>query len=359
MKYILRFSWSFFVTLTGLFYFIPTVLAITVSPVKLELEADPGQTLQGEIELYNEEKEIKTLYSSFANFEARGESGAPFFTNSDTGLATWLQTKSEVSLVTGEREAIPFTLSVPATAEPGGYFAGIFWGDATPQPGSAEVSVGGKIGVLVLLTVRGETEQGAGILDLSFNNRKFIAGLPAIFSYRFANDGGARVRPVGQITIKNIFGQRVTILEANPRDGNILPKTVRKFQVAWNEKKQDQYANVPIPAEDDPGLGFWATVKSQLKNFMLGFYRAELNLTYGPEQTAADKKITFFVFPWQLIILVLILILLIFFGFKQYNKWLISKVTKGQSGGFGPAKTARSRIASSNADDFFKRSRKK
>lgn len=359
MKYFLRLSLIIFL-LGGGFYFTPDALAVTVSPVKLDLEADPGQTLQGEIELYNEQKESKTFFSSFANFEARGESGAPFFTNSDSGLATWLTTKSEVTLEPGARVTLPFTLAVPAGVEPGGYFAAIFWGTASPQPGSAEVSISGKIGVLVLLTVRGDTEQGAGILNFSFNDSKIITGLPTIFSYRFSNDGGARVRPVGQITIKNIFGQRVAILEANPRDGNVLPKTIRKIQVAWQEKKQDQHANIPLPAENAPRPGFWATVKSQLKNFMLGFYRAKLNLTYGPESIATEKKMTFFVFPWQLSSLVLALLLIIILGFRQYNKWLIKRVTGGQGAGtFSAVKKSRSRAQTNEADDFFQRARKK
>lgn len=357
MKYFLRFSLIIF--LLGVIFYSPiSAQAVTISPVKFELEGDPGQVLEGEIELYNEEKESKTFYSSYANFEARGESGAPYFTNSDSGLATWIKTKSEVVLEPGEREVIPFTLSVPAGIEPGGYFAAIFWGTSTPKPGNAEVSISGKITVLVLLTVRGDTEKGAGILDFSFNNKKIISGLPTVLSYRFSNDGGARVRPLGQITIKNIFGQKITVLEANPRDGNVLPKSVRKFQVAWNEKKQDQYANAPVPDENTPGLGFWAMVKSQSKNFMLGFYRAELNLSYGPDASQTEKKMTFLVLPWQLLSIVIASVLIIFFGFKQYNKWLIAKVTKGQGNSIN-AKTTRSKTPSGSDDDFFKRARKK
>jgi len=325
-----------FLSLVGIFGLSGPARAITVSPVKVELEADPGQVLEGEIELFNEEKETVRYFSSFLNFEASGESGAPSFTDGDTGLATWIDTATEVTIESGRRAEIPFTVTVPKDIEPGGYFASIFWGTSPPQPGNAQVSIGGKIGVLVLLNVRGETEQGAGILDLSFDGKKIISGLPTEVTYRFSNDGGARVKPVGQLTIKNLFGRKVTVMEANPRDGNVLPNSIRKFRIIWLEKKQDQFANPPIPAEDDPKPTFGQKLKNQLKYFMFGFYSAEVNLTYGPESSTADKKIYFFVLPWQLLSLVLVALLIIFFGFKQYNKWLIKKVTGGRGATVGP-----------------------
>ena len=41
------------------------VFGLTVSPVKLEISGDPGQTLIEEIELLNEQSETKIFYSSF------------------------------------------------------------------------------------------------------------------------------------------------------------------------------------------------------------------------------------------------------------------------------------------------------
>ena len=52
-----------------------TAYALTVSPAKIEVIADPGQTVRGEIELFNEQEETKTFFASYENFESRGDSG--------------------------------------------------------------------------------------------------------------------------------------------------------------------------------------------------------------------------------------------------------------------------------------------
>lgn len=147
--------------------FIQPVFALTISPVRVEISGDPGQTLHGEMELLNEQQESKTFYSSTANFEARGESGAPYFLpDANTGLASWINVQDKnVVLKAGERKTVPFTIQIPQGTEAGGYFAAIFWGTSPPQThgGGQQVAVGGKLGVLILLSVTGEIKQG-GVL---------------------------------------------------------------------------------------------------------------------------------------------------------------------------------------------------
>jgi hypothetical protein len=45
--------------------------ALTISPVKVEITGDPGQTLNGELELLNEQAFTKTFFASFENFDHR------------------------------------------------------------------------------------------------------------------------------------------------------------------------------------------------------------------------------------------------------------------------------------------------
>ncbi|MEK7557522.1 MAG: hypothetical protein AAB538_06075, partial [Patescibacteria group bacterium] len=145
-----------------------TAYALTVSPAKVEITADPGQTIRGEIELFNEQEETKTFYASYENFESRGDSGAPYFIGAKNGLATWIQTDSNFTLAPGERLQVPYTIAIPTSAKPGGYFAAIFFGSQPAQgTGGGEVTIGGKIGVLVLLKVSGEVEESAGLVDFS------------------------------------------------------------------------------------------------------------------------------------------------------------------------------------------------
>lgn len=302
------------------------VNALTISPVRLELKGDSGDRLAGELELFNEEQGTKTYYSSASNFEARGESGTPYFTGGDTDLAAWVSVQEDITLESGQREVVPFTISIPSGAEPGGHFAAIFWGTTPPgTPEAGEVSIGGKLGVLLLLTVSGETEEGGGLLEFSTEEgtTRFFQ-LPVKFFYRFSNDGDSRIHPEGTITIRNIIGSTAATLDANPHRGNVLPKSVRRYEVVWMEGASEE-------AEGEP-LGFFETAVFQATHFALGRYTAELEFAYGNEGETAQAKFQFWVLPWQLLLVsgfgFLVLLVIAELAMRRYNKLVVSRAEK-------------------------------
>ncbi len=336
-------------------------LALTVSPVKAEIFGDPGQTIQGELILSNEQKETKTFYASFENFEAQGETGTPNFVSSKEGLAAWITAPTEITLQPEEKVIIPFSIVIPQNAEPGGHFAAIFWSTALPEAqGGGQMAVGAKIGSLILLKVSGEIKEGGGILEFSSQNKqKFFSVLPISFEYRFQNSGGDRVKPEGEIKIKNLFGGTSVTLDANKGQGNILPASIRKFKVSWTGKEvkregffgmvKRQFSNIVFGRnifiasihEFDVSLtgeevkiekkGFFAMVKKQWSNFTLGRYTAELNIKYGAENKEANASYSFFVIPWQLLSIVFVILVILGFlgviGMKKWDRWIIAKAT--------------------------------
>ncbi|KKP98269.1 MAG: hypothetical protein US71_C0012G0024 [Parcubacteria group bacterium GW2011_GWD2_38_12] len=323
--------------------FVQPVFALTISPVRMEISGDPGQTLQGELELLNEQKESKTFYSSAQNFEARGESGAPYFLpDTSKGLASWIKVQESVTLKPDERKTIPFSIEIPRNTEPAGYFAAILWGTSPPQTqGGGEVTIGGKLGVLILLSVSGETQEGGGLLEFKTEGGKFLTSLPITFNYRFSNDGSQRARPEGRLKVKNIFGGTSAMLSANSSLGNILPKSIRKFEVVWKTKSQDdfdEFAKVKQQyiknTEEEKVEGFFGAVRNEWKNFAFGLYKAELDLTYGQEQKTAEAQFRFFVFPWHLLSIIIFIFALLgiggWFGLKKYNRWIIKKAQSGK-----------------------------
>lgn len=318
--------------------FVQPVLALTISPVRMEIAGDPGQTLRGEIELFNEQGETKTFYSSSQNFEARGESSAPYFLpDINTGLASWINVQDSVVLKADERKTISYTIQIPQGTEAGGYFAAIFWGTSPPgQQGGEQVSVSGKLGMLILLSVTGELKEGGGLLDLKIDEGSRVVSLfPITFAYRFSNDGSGRVQPTGELKVKNLFGLTTATLNANSGNGNVLPGSIRKFKVVWFEKGQDKLAVYSPPAEEaNAKQGFFASAGDQWRNFALGPYKAEVSLSYGKDNKTADASFWFFVIPWQLLSIILIILAILGFGatigLKKYNKWIIAKASQIQ-----------------------------
>lgn len=300
--------------------------ALTVSPPRIEITGDPGRTIAGTYFLINEEADTRTFYSSFSNFEASGESGVPKFLDTQEGLATWMETLPQITLKPREEREIPFSIKIPQNAEPGGHFAAIFWGTAPPQPtaGGGNVSIGGKVGILILLRVSGEVEGKGGLLEFAAQDGKRIfISLPIEFIWRFRNDGGNRVEPQGEITIKNTFGVTTAKLPANKGLGGVLPASVRKFSVPWLTQGTEATA-------EKEETGFFAAVKSQWSEFHFGWYRAHLNLQYADgDEAQAKSSFSFWIIPWQLLSIIFIVLASVGFlgmaGIKRYNKWIISK----------------------------------
>ena len=322
---------SFFLTyiLAGLFLLLPmhNVFALTLTPIRLELSGDPGEIITQKITLINEKQTPETFYTSFENFTAEGETGNPTWSTPTDDLGTWMKATDSVTLLPGEQKNVPFTITIPKDAEPGGHFAGIFWGTTPKIQSGGQVAIGAKTGVLILLSVSGPISEKGGILEFATkNNQTFFTALPVDFYYRFQNSGSDRIKPQGNIDINNIFGIGSTKIFGNPIEGNILPRSVRKLETSWSG------ADVYTSGNPDQQRSFFDQVKYEWRNFAFGHYTANLNLTYGQNNESASSAFAFWVFPWQLLITLFVLLILLYCvihgGLRRYNKWVIGRAEK-------------------------------
>ena len=186
----------FFLAMILLVFFVwhNNAFALTVSPVRIEVSGDPGTTLVKQISLLNDTKAQQTYYISYANFEAQGETGSPFFVEPKNDLGTWMDAGQSVTLGVDESKAIPIIIKIPKDAYAGGHFAAVFFGS---NPGnSGQVSIGSKTGVLVLLSVNGNILEAGGLTSFNtLNNQFFYNSLPVDLEYRWQNNGNDRVMP--------------------------------------------------------------------------------------------------------------------------------------------------------------------
>lgn len=289
------------------------VFALTLSPVRIEIAGDPGQTLHGEIEIYNEQSEQKTFYTTFENFEPSGEDGAPKFVGGGSELATWIQTEETLVLAPSEKRTIAYTITIPEGTEPGGYFSAVFFGGQNPDTlENGEVSVGGKLGTLVLLTVRGDIEEGAGILDFGANIGRVGVYLPISFSYRMSNDGADRIVPRGDIRITNTFGMTAVSIPANELEGSILPESARRFTSVW-------------AGTNGPGTGFFDAVRYEWENLHIGWYTAHARVAWGTQDGVSTARYDFLLLPWHLLFVCMFLGVVLAYSLKRYNTWIIRR----------------------------------
>lgn len=326
-----RLHWAF-ALLAGVFAYLvwfSSVQAIAVTPPRLELSGDPGSTIRSEIKVTNDSDSTVTYYTQVENFEAQDESGQPNFVPAKEGLATWVGVDQSVTLKAGEQKTIPFTISVPKNAEPGGYFASVFVRTTPPPRSGGEVSIGARLGTLLLVRVNGDIQEGVNILEFGTkDSKRFFTALPVDLYYRFQNTGADRVKPEGDIVIKNLLGMTSAVVKANRTEGSVLPRSIRRFESSWT-KQEEATANTEEAKKQAPDTGFFGQALYQVKNFAFGIYTANLDIRFGENNNTAQAKYRFVVFPWQLITIVLVgLLLIIFvlrFVLKRYNNHIINQ----------------------------------
>jgi len=276
--------------------------------------------------LFNDSKTSEeTFYISYANFEDKGETGSPLFVEPINDLGTWMDAGESVTILPNESKTIPLLIRIPDDAYPGGHFAVVFFGNNTSDNNS-QVTVGAKTGVLILLSVNGNVLEAGGLISFNTKDNKLLFNsLPVSMEYRWKNDGNDRVKPSGEITIRNLFYIPVAHINANSVSGNILPHSTRLFNVDWVKSSiiKDNNNNKSWLSS------YWDRVYYQWKNFALGPYMATIDLAYGSMDNHSVKKIFFFVLPWQLMIIIFIILLFTFFIgrrlLRAYNRRIIEK----------------------------------
>lgn len=305
-------------TVAGLLVSFSTASALTISPARAELTGDPGEEISDSFLIINEQATEQVFYTSVENFDSQGETGTPNFTAGKEGLPSWITVEEKVTLKAGERVKVPYSVNIPTDADAGGHFAAIFLSTVPPSLEDGQVSVGAKVGMLVLLKVTGDVKEGGGLLSFTLKeDKKVMTSIPLDFVYRFSNSGNDRVKPEGDIVIKNTFGIETARLDANKSLGNVLPGSVRRFEVRYGETKAPEVA-----------APFFEHVTYQKNNFSFGMYTATMNLSFG-NSGVAESSLTYFMFPWQLLSIIAGIILVLFVILvsliKRYNRWIIKQ----------------------------------
>lgn len=312
------------IVLAAGFIAIPSARALTLVPPSLEYGVDPGQNVTGKIKLYNEGTSPVTVFASASNFTAKDEKGTPNFdfATTPTDLASWVSLpEGSLTLNSGDRLEIPITIKIPSNADPGGHYAGVFFGtDPSLQPKEGgQVNIRSLIGTLLIVRVSGDVKEAAALEQFGMDGGKStLSRLPATLFVRIKNEGNVHVRPEGTIVITNLFGKKSASLTLNDVNGAVLPKSVRRFDATW--------ARTQDPAKVG---NFFSEIGAEWRNFGLGTYTATATVTYGQGHQTLTRTLKFTVIPWRLLLVevlgIALIIFLLFFGIRQYNAAIIRK----------------------------------
>lgn len=281
--------------------------AITVSPVVFELTADPGDSIQNQIKIFNPTREPIGITMLMEDFSPIGEVGEVQLSDGDDhssfSVASWTEFfPSEFVIQPGQQQIVTFNIEVPLNAEPGGHYGSIVASSSAvigDQVGGSAVTT--KVGSLVLIRLSGVARESLAIKEFSAPAHSDRG--PIEFTVRFENAGNVHVRPAGFINITDIFGKQVAQIEIPQNIA--IPDAIRQANTTWSDVN------------------------------LFGRYTATLVATYGAtSKQTITATYAFTVIPVKetaiAVITILIFIVLLYSGRKRLSR-AFSILVKGES----------------------------
>lgn len=283
---------------------------LKVSPVRSDVQIAKGQSKGVPITVTNLTSSPITITPIENDFTAGDENGTPaIILDANTyapthSLKRFMTPLGNVTIPAKGSKTIEVVITVPATAQAGGYFGAVRFAPASPD-GSGQVNLSGSVASLILLTVPGPTVEQLNLTNFdiqqdgkSGTDFRTPNGLKAAF--RFENKGNIQLAPFGKISVKK--GDKVvyeTDFNIDAPRGTILPDSARRWEV-------------PLQKIDS-----------------FGHYTVLATLTYGSKNQTIDVSKSFWVIPlWMIIaaigvvvlIIAIIVFLIFFFRGRQHRR---------------------------------------
>jgi len=291
--------------------------ALEIAPPVIYLTVDPGQTVKTQIYIRDISSGNLIVTGQVNDFVSGGEDGTPKILldqeadSSAFSIKNWVAPLPSLLLIPREIKTMTATINVPKDASPGGHYGVVRFTSTPPSLEGSGVSLAASIGVLLLVTVRGEITEDLKVESFTVSRDgkagTFFESGPVSFTQKFKNAGNIHVQPTGQVTINDMFGKKFAAVNVNVPPGNVLPDSSRQFTEVLD--------------------------KSVIGNKrMFGRYKATLKVTYGADKKEITSTIAFWVIPYKLVAAVIIGLIALFFALrfaiKRYNRHILSQAQK-------------------------------
>ena len=267
---------------------------LTVTPSNIELLVKPGDTITKEINVANFTGADVSINVDRRNFTAQGEEGQVSLTTNENSysLASWITVAPEKdSIPNNTTQKFTVTIKIPNNAEPGGHFGSVVFGTTADKKNLKQTGavVSQEIASLILVKIAGDVNENA-IIESFKSLKPFYELGPVSFETRVKNESTVHVKPVGTLTVTDMFGQKLT---GQVEQRNILPGAIRKIPGMLNNK------------------------------LLIGKYTASVSLVYGTQNNAPlVAQTTFWAFPVRYALVALVILILLFVMRKRLYKAL-------------------------------------
>lgn len=217
--------------------------SLKISPLRTDITVRPGESRKVAVYIQNLSSVPMALKPINNDFIAGNkEDGTPDIILDETeyapthSLKRFMEPLPNVTVNPGERKSIEVTISVPNTAQAGGYFGAIRFAPALAD-GSGALSVSGSVASLILLTVPGNLVENLTLKQFAVQQKgkesnRFATSKDIDVLVRLENKGNVQVAPFGEVFVqkgKDIV-YKAKINDVKPA-GVVLPDSVRKWTI--------------------------------------------------------------------------------------------------------------------------------
>jgi hypothetical protein len=291
---------------------------LKVSPVRRDVEIKPGESEKVQTTVTNLTDSPITVRPVENDFVAGDERGTPALILDESkyapthSLKRFMTPLTEVTIPARAAKTIDVTITVPKSAQAGGYFGAVRFAPADPA-GGGQVNLSASVATLILVNVPGKVVEKLALTDFNVlqkgkSGEMFGSPDDLQLTARFENKGGVQEGPFGKISVMQ--DDKTVVYEADfnrkdPRD-MVLPDSARRW-------------DIPL---------------KKIGSF--GHYTVTAVFTYGKNNQTIEVSKSFWVVP-QMLIIAAVVGLLVLIGLivgavmflKGYKRRVLRKHGRG------------------------------
>lgn len=290
--------------------------SLEISPSPLILTLKPGETRTAEMQVRNTGNGSENLKFGLRAFSVNDQGDINLKDNEPQDVKDWVSFASPTfSVLPGEISTQKIEFKIPQSAGFTYAFAITISRVDQPQAVPGRQAILASVADFALLTIdKPGATRGFEVVQFKSAKRMYEY-LPADLSVLIKNNGNTIVQPAGNVFIeKGNSNSPLAVLPLNAKGSYILPDSGRTINLAWrdgfpvyvSEKTAD---NAPSKRKLQ-----WDWGKAQ--QFRFGKYTAKVVAIYndGQRDVPVRAEISFWVFPWKLLLAGLVILALIITG---------------------------------------------
>ncbi|QES06024.1 DUF916 domain-containing protein [Streptomyces venezuelae] len=223
------------------------------------LAADPGSTVTDRVTVANKTAAPLTfrLYGADAyNTDRDGGFAVRTQQEKQTGAGAWITPeRTRITVPARSAVTVPYTLSVPADADPGDHPGALVALDERITPGGrggVAVGVQRAVAARLYLRVNGPTVPALGVEDVTVDqDRPLVPGTrtsTAVISYTLHNRGNVTLNPQVVLRARGLFGRTLLDRDLTKVPAELLPRQKIRLTERWTGSPQFDRADVTLTA---------------------------------------------------------------------------------------------------------------